>query len=111
MRLRKISDALFAEANIHPRIAVESQTAGTIFNLVAASVGCAFLPESIVRFSDHSRRVRCFTVGTPSAVLTLACAWKRGSYVSQAAQVFMKTVREVLEVHPKTICHRYREIR
>jgi DNA-binding transcriptional LysR family regulator len=95
MKIRKISDALFAEAGIHPRSVVESQTAETIFNLVSASVGCAFLPESIVRYSDNSKRMKCFTVGNPPVAFTVAFAWKRGNYISRAAQVFMKTAREV----------------
>jgi DNA-binding transcriptional LysR family regulator len=97
MRVRKISDTLFAEANIRPRAAIESEMAATIFNLVSASVGCAFLPESVVRYFNSPRRVEPFTVGDPPVALTLAFAWKRGSYVSRAAQSFMKTVREALD--------------
>ncbi|MDR3265760.1 MAG: LysR family transcriptional regulator [Synergistaceae bacterium] len=96
MRVRKISDALFAEAGIQPRVELESQAAETILNLVSAGMGCAFLPASIVQHPGRSSRMACFTIGSPPLVSAFAFAWKRHSYPSWTAQEFMKATRDIL---------------
>ncbi|MDR3231537.1 MAG: LysR family transcriptional regulator [Synergistaceae bacterium] len=96
MRVRKISDALFAHAGIQPRVELESQSAETIFNLVSVGMGCAILPASIVQYLSRVSRMPSFTVGRPPLSFSFAFAWKRNSYLSWAAQEFMRITRETL---------------
>ena len=96
MRVRKISDALFAEAGFAPRIILESQTVETLLNLVSTRVGCAFLPKTVVQFPGTVSGAACFTIGNPPVSSGFAFAWRRDSYVSWAAQEFMKLTRETI---------------
>lgn len=97
MRVRKISDELFARAGIIPRTMLESQTVETLLNLVAAGMASAFLPKTVMTHTGSAFGTVCFSIGSSPVSSAFAFAWRRGSYVSWAAQEFMKTTREVLD--------------
>ncbi len=97
MRVRKISDALFAGAGMIPRTLLESQTVETLLNFVSAGMACAFLPKTVMTYAGISLGTACFSLGSPPVSSSFAFAWRRDSYVSWAAQEFMKTTREVLD--------------
>ena len=95
-RVRKASDSLFAVAGFKPHILLETQTAETIYNLVAAGMGCAFLPKSVVQYSVFSPRPICFSLGKSAAFSSFAFAWHKETYLGWIAQEFMRLTQEVL---------------
>lgn len=72
--MRRILDALCAEAGFTPRIAFEGEEAETIRGLVAAGLGVALLPPPAVPRPG----VRELTVTAPRAVREIGLAWLAG---------------------------------
>lgn len=72
--MRRITDALCAEAGFRPRIAFEGEESETLRGLVAAGLGVALLPPPAVPRPG----VRELTVTAPRAVREIGVAWMRG---------------------------------
>ncbi|HEX5566144.1 MAG TPA: LysR family transcriptional regulator [Streptomyces sp.] len=72
--MRRIFDALCAEAGFTPRIAFEGEEAETLRGLVAAGLGVALLPPPAVPRPG----VRELTVTQPRAVREIGVAWVDG---------------------------------
>ncbi|NLU66751.1 LysR family transcriptional regulator [Streptomyces sp. HNM0574] len=72
--MRRILDALCAQAGFTPRIAFEGEEAETIRGLVAAGLGVALLPPPALPRPG----VRELTVTAPRAVREIGLAWQAG---------------------------------
>ncbi|AGI90321.1 LysR family transcriptional regulator [Streptomyces albidoflavus] len=72
--LRRITDALCAEAGFRPRVAFEGEEAETLRGLVAAGLGVALLPPPAVPRPG----VVELTVTAPRAVREIGVAWMSG---------------------------------
>ncbi|TGB01372.1 LysR family transcriptional regulator [Streptomyces palmae] len=72
--LRRITDALCAEAGFSPRIAFEGEEAETLRGLVAAGLGVALLPPPPVPRPGVAE----LTVTAPRAVREIGVAWLEG---------------------------------
>ncbi|WP_345039456.1 LysR family transcriptional regulator [Streptomyces sannanensis] len=72
--LRRITDALCAEAGFKPRVAFEGEEIETLRGLVAAGLGVALLPPPTVARPD----VVELTVTAPRAVREIGVAWLDG---------------------------------
>lgn len=72
--LRRITDALCAEAGFTPRIAFEGEEAETLRGLVAAGLGVALLPPPAVPRPGVAE----LTVTAPRAVREIGVAWLEG---------------------------------
>ncbi|MFD8075294.1 LysR family transcriptional regulator [Streptomyces sp. NPDC059718] len=72
--LRRITDALCAEAGFTPRVAFEGEEAETLRGLVAAGLGVALLPPPLVPRPG----VVELTVTAPRAVREIGVAWLGG---------------------------------
>ncbi|GAA1679481.1 LysR family transcriptional regulator [Streptomyces yatensis] len=72
--LRRITDALCAEAGFTPRIAFEGEEAETLRGLVAAGLGVALLPPPAVPRPGVAE----LTVTAPRAVREIGVAWLDG---------------------------------
>ncbi len=72
--LRRITDALCAEAGFRPRVAFEGEEAETLRGLVAAGLGVALLPPPAVARPG----VVELTVTAPRAVREIGVAWLDG---------------------------------
>lgn len=93
---RKIAVDLCRQAGFDPNIVFESSNIETVQSLVAAGMGIAFVPEMITRsprgrFIPHYLRIE----GRPSR--TLVMAYKKGRYMSKAAEAFLATIVEVVQ--------------
>lgn len=79
-----------------PNVIVRSSQIDFIVELAAAGLGAAFLPDAIARHRAHPgiRRVRLAEPGTD---WDMAMAWRRGAYLSPAAEAWLALVREA---HP-----------
>ncbi|MEW9698917.1 LysR family transcriptional regulator [Paenibacillus sp. SI8] len=92
---RKLTLELCQRAGITPNIVFESSNMETVQSLVAAGMGIAFVPYLISRrsFSELSP-VHLPLEGRPAR--TLVIAYKKGRYISKAAEAFVSTMKEVM---------------
>ncbi|CAM5689159.1 Transcriptional regulator OS=Streptomyces antimycoticus OX=68175 GN=SSPO_058570 PE=3 SV=1 [Streptomyces antimycoticus] len=84
--LRRITDALCAEAGFTPRIAFEGEEAETLRGLVAAGLGVALLPPPAVPRPGVAE----LTVTAPRAVREIGLAWLDGHPDTPPVAVFKK---------------------
>ncbi|MDX3214673.1 LysR family transcriptional regulator [Streptomyces sp. ME02-6991-2B] len=84
--LRRITDALCAEAGFTPRVAFEGEEAETLRGLVAAGLGVALLPPPLVPRPG----VVELTVTAPRAVREIGVAWLGGHADTVPVAAFKK---------------------
>jgi DNA-binding transcriptional LysR family regulator len=77
---------------ITPTIAARSSQVDFIVELVAAGVGIAFLPRVIAEKHSHPS-VRRALLDDPKSKWRIALAWRRGGYLSHAAQAWLAHTR------------------
>jgi DNA-binding transcriptional LysR family regulator len=92
---RQITEELCLSAGFQPRIVFESSNIDTVQSLVAAGMGIAFVPSMVARMQGSPF--------TPSYLplydkphRTLVIAYRKGRYLSRAAEVFITTLLEVI---------------
>lgn len=79
--LRRITDALCAEAGFSPRVAFEGEEAETLRGLVAAGLGVALLPPPPVPRPGVAE----LDVVAPRAVREIGVAWREGRHTPPVA--------------------------
>nr|WP_180990364.1 MULTISPECIES: LysR family transcriptional regulator [Streptomyces] len=84
--LRRITDALCAEAGFTPRVAFEGEEAETLRGLVAAGLGVALLPPPAVPRPGVAE----LTVTAPRAVREIGVAWLDGRTDTPPVTAFKK---------------------
>ncbi|CAK4814331.1 unnamed protein product [Aphanomyces euteiches] len=91
---RQITEELCLTAGFQPNIVFESSNIETVQSLVAAGMGIAFIPSMIARKQG--------TLFTPAYLplhdkpyRTLVIAYRKGRYLSKAAEAFIATLLEV----------------
>lgn len=90
---RAIAFGLCEQAGFSPRTAFESSNIETVQSLVAAGMGVAFVPQMIARSPVNGHApVYVRLEGAPSR--TLVIAYRKGRYLSNAAEAFILTFRE-----------------
>lgn len=78
----------------------------TAVNLAASGLGFTFVPELGTESMDFpSERVTLFTVEEPPLRCTLAAVYKKGKYLSAAAQTFLSEFRSFCERLQKRDCY------
>ncbi|CAM3896346.1 LysR family transcriptional regulator [Cohnella lubricantis] len=92
---RAIAHNLCAEAGFSPRVAFESNNIETVQSLVAAGMGIAFVPRMMARKPTNGLTpVYVRLEGAPAR--TLVIAYRKGRYLSRAAEAFIDTFRETM---------------
>ncbi|KAB0671065.1 LysR family transcriptional regulator [Oryzomonas sagensis] len=76
------------EAGFTPKVAANSSQIDFIIELVASKLGVALLPRMIAE-QRHHRLTRCIPVDQPAIFWHLALIWRRGGYLSHAAQAWL----------------------
>ncbi|QMV44434.1 LysR family transcriptional regulator [Cohnella cholangitidis] len=93
---RAIAHDLCQSAGFDPRVVFESGNIETVQSLVAAGMGIAFLPKMVTRHDWQGRApVYLQLEGKPTR--TLVIAYRKGRYLSNAAEAFIATFRDTLE--------------
>ncbi|MGF7031664.1 DNA-binding transcriptional LysR family regulator [Paenibacillus mucilaginosus] len=82
--LRELTDRLFEQAGIHPRITFEGEESATAAGLVAAGLGISLLPRAGL---DHSG-VACVRLAGPPCERTVGFAELEGRFLPPAAERF-----------------------
>ncbi|WP_019003822.1 LysR family transcriptional regulator [Cohnella laeviribosi] len=92
---RDISLRMCESAGFSPRIAFESGNIETVQSLVAAGLGIAFVPEMVARNSGREH-VPVYVPLQGEPTRTLVIAYRKGRYLSNAAEAFIATFRSVI---------------
>jgi len=93
---RAIAHDLCAAAGFDPRVVFESGNIETVQSLVAAGMGIAFLPKMVTR-NDWQVRAPVYLQLEGEPTRTLVIAYRKGRYLSNAAEAFIATFRETTE--------------
>ena len=96
--LRRITDALCAEAGFSPRISFEGEESETLRGLVAAGLGVAVLPPATVARPDVAE----LQLSSPGARREIALTWVTGRALTPPAEAFrayVLSVRGQLPLH------------
>lgn len=82
------------KAGFEPSIAATTSQLDFMVELVSLGMGVAFLPRGIA--AERKRpSMRLVRLTDPGTEWSMAMAWRRGSYLSQAARAWLDLVREV----------------
>ncbi|XID94371.1 LysR family transcriptional regulator [Paenibacillaceae bacterium WGS1546] len=92
---RAIAHDLCAAAGFGPRVVFESGNIDTVQSLVAAGMGIAFLPEMVKR-SDWQGRAPCYLNLEGRPTRTLVIAYRKGRYLSNAAEAFISVFSDTI---------------
>jgi DNA-binding transcriptional LysR family regulator len=92
---RLILDAC-RKRGFEPTVAARSSQVDFIVELVATGLGVAFLPQSMAEKRNHSS-VRRILLDEPNTEWQLVMIWRRGAFLSHAAQAWLAMWRET---HP-----------
>ncbi len=89
-------------AGFEPRIAARSSQIDFMIELVSTGLGVAFLPRMIASQRRHPA-VHPVLLDAPGAEWSMAMAWRRGAYLSEAAKTWLALVREIHGTAPPII--------
>lgn len=92
---RAIAHELCRKAGFEPRVVFESGNINTVQSLVAAGMGIAFVP-SMMRQDDWQGRAPVYLTIEGRPTRTLVIAYRKGRYLSNAAEAFIATFHETL---------------
>lgn len=87
--LRQITDQLFQEAEINPKIVFEGEELHTIAGLVASGFGVSLIPD--IKDLDPSKIAR-IRVRWPKCERSIGIAWVEGRYLSPSVKQFKEFV-------------------
>lgn len=93
---RAIAHDLCRKAGFEPRIVFESGNINTVQSLVAAGMGITFVP-SMMMLTDSQGRAPVYLTLEGRPTRTLVIAYRKGRYLSNAAEAFIATFRRTLE--------------
>ncbi len=93
---RQIAIDLCRESGFEPNIVFESSNIETVQSLVAAGMGIAFVPEMIARSGWNRFAPAILSFAEPRPTRTIVLAYKKGRYLSKAADAFIDTMKSVL---------------
>ncbi|MCC3376461.1 LysR family transcriptional regulator [Cohnella sp. REN36] len=97
---RALAFRMCQDAGFSPRVGVESTNIETVQSLVAAGMGVALVPEMVTRRPlPGLAPVHLRLEGRPSR--TLVIAYRKGRYLSNAAEAFIATFRETMARLPR----------
>jgi len=92
---RKLTIDLCRSAGFEPNIVFESNNIETVQSLVAAGMGITLVPRFIAR-SKRSELIPVYIPLSSSPSRTLVIAYRRGRYLSKAAEAFIETFKTTL---------------
>lgn len=92
---RKLTMDLCRGAGFEPNVVFESNNIETVQSLVAAGMGITLVPRFIAR-AKRSELIPVYIPLASSPSRTLVIAYRRGRYLSKAAEAFIETFKTTL---------------
>lgn len=96
---RQITIDLCQAAGFTPRIVFESSNIETVQSLVATGMGIAFVPQFIARAKRSEFIPVYLPLAEPSPSRTLVIAYRKGRYLSKAAEAFIDVFKSTIQKH------------
>ncbi len=100
-RVRTLSDEMFAEAEINPRVILEAENIETVLALSLKGMGVTFYPkmfisshEPIKPQGDAFKGFGFYHLNSPMARGVLGIGYHKGHYMSQATKEFIQIAKE-----------------
>lgn len=94
---RKLSVDLCRSAGFEPNIVFESNNLETVQSLVAAGMGITLVPRFIARAKRSELIPAYLPLSEPVPSRTLVIAYRKGRYLSKAAEAFIDTFKATME--------------
>lgn len=102
-RVRTIADELFQEAQITPRIALETENIETVLALAYKGMGITFYPKMFISSQEKMANairnrvpIHFYSLKHPKAHGVLGIGYHKGHYMSQATKEFIKVIKETI---------------
>ena len=102
-RVRTIADEMFEEAQITPKIVLETENIETVRALAGKGMGITFYPKMFISGSkdqpvirSQSMSVTYYPLAHPKAHGVLAIGYHKGHYMSRATKEFIQIAKEML---------------
>lgn len=105
-RVRTIADEIFEDAQVTPRVILETENIETVLALSRKGMGITFYPRMLMS-SDHSDRawkqfaeenpIQLYSLNYSRAHGTLAIGYHKDHYMSQATKEFITIAKERIE--------------
>lgn len=96
--LRTITEKLFQEVEVEPKIIFEGEEVGTIAGLVSAGLGISLLPDLGNSYRD---KVLQLPVHFPTCERMIGVAWNEEKYISPTGKLFLQFVMKTFEAGAK----------
>lgn len=84
----------FSKKNFHPQKIMETENLTTAINMVSANMGFTFVPEAGSKPNLLPPNISLFTVDKPSLSWPLAVFYKKDTYITQAARLYIEMMKE-----------------
>lgn len=94
---REISNRLCQQAGFEPKVVFETTNIETVQSLVAAGMGIGFIPRMVTRTRRSSYVPVYLPIGDLSPTRTLVIGYKKGRYLSKAADFFIQLMKAVVK--------------
>ncbi|RRJ66259.1 LysR family transcriptional regulator [Paenibacillus oralis] len=94
---RKLTVDLCRSAGFEPNVVFESNNIETVQSLVAAGMGITLVPRFIARAKRSELIPAYLPLAEPVPSRTLVIAYRKGRYLSKAAEVFIETFKATME--------------
>lgn len=94
---RKLTFDLCRGAGFEPNVVFESNNIETVQSLVAAGMGITLVPRFIARAKRSELIPAYLPLAAPAPSRTLVIAYRKGRYLSKAAEAFIETFKKTME--------------
>lgn len=94
-RMNQIALDLCKRAGFKPKIILETKSIEAAHALVAAGMGITFIPDTLVKFGNQPKCPMYFSIEDPTPTRTIVVAYKKGKYLSKAAQEFISITKDM----------------
>lgn len=91
-----IANNLFQERHMQPNVYMYISNTLVAANMVASNLGACFITEDYLDQIDLKNKVVCFSVGSPSTIINFVAAYRRGGYIPEYAEDYIKMVSEFI---------------
>lgn len=93
-RTRQIIDKVLISENVTPKSIFVTSNVHASVELVTKGYGITFVPETHLKHIHINNDVICFSIGSPRIAVNFVAAFRRGGYIPQHAQDYIKIVRQ-----------------
>lgn len=98
---RKLTVELCRSAGFEPNVVFESNNIETVQSLVAAGMGITLVPRFIARAKRSELIPAYLPLAEPVPSRTLVIAYRKGRYLSKAAEAFIETFKATMELRER----------